>query len=643
MGRVLARVFTILLPLGTLWSAWIATGNSLPVSAFGDSTLQILAGWVLLVLALLSMHLLQHRTKPPAAELSAREAYLQSLIDAQARYYVRIDMEGRYTYANRYFLQSFGMDEAALIGRHFNDTIAPEDYDICARAARQCMDFPDKPAFLSLRKPKSDGSWAWTDWEFRAIQDESGAVSELQGIGQDVSARLDYFYQIEEKQLEIDRILQAVDDAIWAGDAETLELMLASPAFERVTGLPVDYFKGQSGRWLKAIHPEDLPRVLQVRDILEREGRAEVEFRFVLSDGSHRHLSSRLVLRLAPNGRPTIYGITSDQTALRLAQAEAASRSGQIVQILDRITDCFAIVDEGWRLSYVNKAFETATGISHPQAIGLQFLQTLLADEAPTHLEVFHCAMQERISSRTAQYFASIDKWFDVTMYPTEAGLALYMRDISTDKRAQQEIVRSRRHLEALINNTEDIIWLVDREFHILAANRAFFRSIEAYFHVQLQLGDQLRAEDYPSDVVQRWLGLYERAFGGEAFHIEMDIPCLDQQRMRHMEISFNPVQDELGQVLGTSCFLRDITDRKKREAQIRLQNEHLREVATFHSHQIRKPVASILGLVELLRNESCASEEHVHMLDMLNHASQELDEIIRTFVSRSADLDDEA
>ena len=60
-------------------------------------------------------------------------------------------------------------------------------------------------------------------------------------------------------------------------------------------------------------------------------------------------------------------------------------------------------------------------------------------------------------------------------------------------------------------------------------------------------------------------------------------------------------------------------------------QNEALREIAYLQSHELRKPVASILGLMQLLKMES--SEPDSEVLKMMEKAVAELDQTIHQIV----------
>jgi light-regulated signal transduction histidine kinase (bacteriophytochrome) len=97
------------------------------------------------------------------------------------------------------------------------------------------------------------------------------------------------------------------------------------------------------------------------------------------------------------------------------------------------------------------------------------------------------------------------------------------------------------------------------------------------------------------------------------------------------------PVYDEQQQIIGIAHNAQDITERKKREVKILQQNETLHQIAWQQSHEVRRPVANILGIYSLLKDDKEATEEEKqNYLDYLFQSTQELDKIIHKIVHQA-------
>lgn len=69
----------------------------------------------------------------------------------------------------------------------------------------------------------------------------------------------------------------------------------------------------------------------------------------------------------------------------------------------------------------------------------------------------------------------------------------------------------------------------------------------------------------------------------------------------------------------------------QERTEEIKQQNQKLIEYAFFTAHEVRGPLARILGLIELAKIKELNEEDHYQIMIRLENAATELDEIIRT------------
>ena len=104
------------------------------------------------------------------------------------------------------------------------------------------------------------------------------------------------------------------------------------------------------------------------------------------------------------------------------------------------------------------------------------------------------------------------------------------------------------------------------------------------------------------------------------------------------VEVNSTSIYDSDGQHSGYIDIVTEITERKKREAQINEQNQTLKEIAWINSHEIRRPVASILGLSVLVDDTSDQAEKEEYYR-MINSCVKELDEIIHQTAAKVNEL----
>jgi signal transduction histidine kinase len=100
----------------------------------------------------------------------------------------------------------------------------------------------------------------------------------------------------------------------------------------------------------------------------------------------------------------------------------------------------------------------------------------------------------------------------------------------------------------------------------------------------------------------------------------------------RHFQPTSSPLTDDADTPIGRLVLLRDVTELREREAELRRQNERLDEFASVVSHDLRNPLGVAQGFVDLARDDP--REEHLERaeraLDRMEHIVDDLLAIAR-------------
>ncbi|SFF34268.1 PAS domain-containing protein [Thermoflexibacter ruber] len=94
--------------------------------------------------------------------------------------------------------------------------------------------------------------------------------------------------------------------------------------------------------------------------------------------------------------------------------------------------------------------------------------------------------------------------------------------------------------------------------------------------------------------------------------------------------------RDSYGNATKILGFAQDITDKVNYINELEKKNEQLAEIARLNSHEIRRPLANILGLVALFNREDPADEFNIEVLDKMDKSARELDEVIHRIVDNT-------
>jgi PAS domain S-box-containing protein len=97
-------------------------------------------------------------------------------------------------------------------------------------------------------------------------------------------------------------------------------------------------------------------------------------------------------------------------------------------------------------------------------------------------------------------------------------------------------------------------------------------------------------------------------------------------------------IRDKRGVGVRMIGAIQDVTVMKQNELRIMQQNEQLTEIALINAHEIRRPVATILGLIQLFNKETSGGESNKDILKHLETVTQELDTVIRRIIDKTVE-----
>lgn len=199
------------------------------------------------------------------------------------------------------------------------------------------------------------------------------------------------------------------------------------------------------------------------------------------------------------------------------------------------------------------------------------------------------------------------------------------------------QLEQSRQVLQAIFDSTQSYIFLVDTQFRIIFFNKKAQEGSLSMHGRELKLGDSILIytesgndemallafrENYDKAVDTRQTVVSER---------EIYYPSMMSSWIRS---EYTPVYDN-GILAGVALRIVDITERKRHEIQIEMQTEILQQISWMQSHQTRQPVATILGLINIMEKSSL-SDDNRKIVAMLEDTALKLDDVIRDTVIRA-------
>jgi diguanylate cyclase (GGDEF)-like protein/PAS domain S-box-containing protein len=228
----------------------------------------------------------------------------------------------------------------------------------------------------------------------------------------------------------------------------------------RIMGLGKSSFDGRIETFLSLVHPDDRDTVLAaLRENRQSPRRIELEHRIVRPDGMARHVRVQGVPYIEQSGKLMLAGTVHDITALRQSTAALQAMARKLLGTLEAMSDAFYTFDEQWRFTYLNQATERLLRRSRQDLLGKVFWEAY-PDLVGTHFGTqYEFVMKHRQPVEFEEYYAPLQVWKDVRIFPTEEGLATYTTDITERKRLQEMEREAAERFRMVAKVTSDIIW----------------------------------------------------------------------------------------------------------------------------------------------------------------------------------------
>ncbi|WP_428330611.1 PAS domain S-box protein [Mucilaginibacter sp.] len=450
-------------------------------------------------------------------------------------------------------------------------------------------------------------------------------------------------------------------------------IVYTNPALQKLLGYTAAELNGKKANSLS--HPADiknreeaLKSIFLLKKIDGRESR--------IKDKAGVYYNIRWSLILNPeDGLIYTTGINLTNS---LETAVQKNTTDNIYHIIQSFNEGFLIIDDQSTIITFNPAFQAITGLKSEQLKNTNLWDLESLGVTDDIMAQFKAAFKQPGSTQL-QYFNSYTKrWLRVNTYPYKNEVAIFVRDINALK-IQQLILALEKHvleLNASANYTlpqtiHELISGIETIFpDMVCSVLEVDEAQEKVYHLS---GPRLPNE-YCVAIDGTPIGPKAGSCGTAAYHrtqivvkdIETD-PLWDNYR--HLILPYGlkacwstpiisansaqvlatfavyyktrrePKPEELRMIERTSNIIRILIENKRSQDHVTDQNMRLQEIASISSHEIRRPVATIMGLVNLFDLNYIENPMNKEIISHLDFTARELDSVIHTIVEKTVYL----
>jgi signal transduction histidine kinase len=232
--------------------------------------------------------------------------------------------------------------------------------------------------------------------------------------------------------------------------------------------------------------------------------------------------------------------------------------------------------------------------------------------------------------SFTEEYFSN-NNYFEIQAAPLfdidglQTGATFHSRIITRRKTGEKELQQAKINLQTLIDSVGNSTWSLTTDYKIIAASKVYVKDMKRIFGVEVGPGFDISQlftfPNYPA----KWKQQYNTVFNGEP--IFEDYIFQDD----YFELNAVPIRNIQQEVVGAVFFSRNITYRKKTEAELtnaKIKAEEATVAKTQFlsnmSHELRTPLNGIIGLTNILLSEAVLPSQAKH-LEVLKYSSDHM------------------
>jgi len=399
--------------------------------------------------------------------------------------------------------------------------------------------------------------------------------------------------------------------------------------------------------WKELVHPDDLPAAMEaLQNHLEGEtGVYSAEYRMRHADDGWVWILARgKVIERDESGEPLrACGTHQDITRIKSARESMRFTSMVISQIQDRVL----LTDLQGRITFVNEAECEMLGRSHDELVG-RHISTLGddPDTGPTQQEILQAALEKgQWRGEVTNYRADgtpviLDSRISLVRDGEGEPVALcgISTDITARRRAREELRRSERQKNLILNATTELVVYYNTRLQVQWANSTAGKSVG------------LRPEELVGrHCYEIWHGSRRPCEGCPVIAArDTGTPQASEQQTpdgRIWSVRGYPVIGDSGEVVGLVEFGMDITERRRtqsekaqleRQFQQAQRMESVGRLAGGIAHDLNNLLSPILGYGEMLAEESPEDGETADRLEQILGAGRRARDLVQQLLAFS-------
>jgi PAS domain S-box-containing protein len=463
------------------------------------------------------------------------------------------------------------------IGKHPYDIIVPKEAQPATDKILQRLLEGDETAHTVNTNITKDGKTITCSWTSTPLKRDDGSVIGVLSMVQDITERKKAEEALRESEEHCSRLSAAAFEGIGINDQG--KITDANDQLAKMLGYEQGELIGKAV--LEFVAPESRDLVMEN---MRKEYEGPYEHLAIRKDGSVFPVEIRARL-IHYKGHTARVCAIRDITERKKKEDALEESEERLRGIIDSSSDFIFLLDRDSKLLSINKARANVRGKSPQELIGKsafeRFPETAAAQFSENVKNVFDTGKSMYLDEK--MFVNGRELYNSTSLNPVRdsrgrvTAVAGIVRDITERKKIEEELRESEEKFRDLYEGIQDPISIfVGREGHLINYNKAFKR---LFGYTDEELKDKTFLDfAYPDD----------RAFVLEKYQTpypEGELPLIYEVRGLNKKGEAIPLEitvstyKKKGRIMGIEVILRDITERKRMEENLRESEQKLRDL----------------------------------------------------------------